>query len=182
MEKLRSHYDAVEEKKRRLRRPYDSGVGVFPCRSLNLGMQSISYPHTDEGNLAQSWCSVTPFGTFDSRTGGHIVLWDFGLVVEFPAGATILIPSALICHSNTSIQPGETRFSIIQYASGGLYRWVHNGFMSEEDWLAKASFAELETRRQEQKQRWKESVKMFSQLDELRPKRREVPGGHSDAL
>ncbi|KXN83021.1 hypothetical protein AN958_01921 [Leucoagaricus sp. SymC.cos] len=171
MEDLCAHYDSATDKRQQLRRSYDSAIGVFPCRSFNLGEQSISWPHTDEGNLAQSWCSITPVGRFDPTTGGHLVLWDFGLVIDFPPGTTVLIPSALICHSNTSIMPDETRFSIIQYAAGGIFRWVHHNFMSEEDWKAKASEEDLENEEVEREKRWGEGVKMFTKLDELLPQR-----------
>ncbi|KAM6488797.1 hypothetical protein JOM56_015746, partial [Amanita muscaria] len=169
---LRDHYDKSEDKQHlRLRRPYDSAVGVFPCRSLNLGEQSVSFPHHDEGNLVQSWCSITPFGEFDASNGRHLALWDFKLVVEFPAGSTVQIPSALICHSNTGIQEGEMRYSMIQYAAGGLFRWVHNGFMSQDDWKAQASVAELIQHEEEQGQRWDQAVEMFTRLDELKGKK-----------
>ncbi|KAF9539372.1 hypothetical protein CPC08DRAFT_651196, partial [Agrocybe pediades] len=54
--------------------------------------------------------------------------WNCGLVIEFPAGSTILIPSGILSHSNTTISEGETRYSFTQYAAGGLFCWVENGF------------------------------------------------------
>lgn len=182
MEDLRAHCDSATDKRQRLRRSYDSATGVFPCRSFNLGEQSISWPHTDEGNLAQSWCSITPLGCFNPTTGGHLVLWDFGLMVDFPPGATVLIPSALICHLNTSIMPGETHFSIIQYAAGGIFHWVHHSFMSEEDWKAKASKEDLENEEVEWEKRWGEGVKMFMTLDELLPQRLCLPSANAAPL
>ncbi|KAN0113573.1 hypothetical protein V8E52_007637, partial [Russula decolorans] len=56
--------------------------------SFNLGQQTTSFPHLDEKNLAQSWCSKTLLGDFSPNLGGHLVLWDFGLVIRFPAGST----------------------------------------------------------------------------------------------
>ena len=147
---LRSSRDLLADGACRLRRPYDDSIGVFPCRSFNLGEQSISFPHTDDGNLAQSWCSITPLGRFDPTCGGHLVLWDFGLVIEFPPGATVLIPSALIRHSNTSLQAGETRYSMIQYAAGGLFRWVHHGCKTEEEWRARATVDEIKAHKHAQ--------------------------------
>ena len=151
-----------------LRRPYDSKVGVFPCRSFNLGEQTVSFPHTDMENLAQSWCSVTSLGQFDPTLGGHLVLWDFGLFVEFPPASTILIPSALLLHSNTSIQHGESRFSIVQYAAGGLFRWVENGCMTDGNRLAHASPEDIIKHQSEQGQRWAKAQSMFTQLNELK--------------
>ncbi|HXC06529.1 MAG TPA: hypothetical protein VNZ86_17355 [Bacteroidia bacterium] len=118
-------------------------------------------------NLANSWCSVTALGKFDSTQGGHLVLWDFGLIIEFPAGSTILIPSALLVHSNTSIQPDESRCSIVQYAAGGLFRWVENGCMTDVERLAQASVDDIIDHRLAQAQRWEKAQRMFTHLDEL---------------
>ncbi|KAG6810160.1 hypothetical protein H0H92_013046 [Tricholoma furcatifolium] len=86
---------------------YDKKVGIFPCRSFNLGSHSISLPHIDEGNLASAFCSITAFGDFNPDKGGQIVLWDLKLVINFPPGSTIMIPSALLIHFNTPIQEHE---------------------------------------------------------------------------
>ncbi|KAG6818654.1 hypothetical protein H0H93_003147 [Arthromyces matolae] len=170
MEALRQHYNDCIEPQRKLRRPYDQSVGVFPCRSFNLGEQSVSYPHKDDANLAQSWCSITPLGLFDATRGGQLILWDLGLVVDFPSGSTILIPSALILHSNAPISLHETRYAIVQYAAAGLFRWVENGFMSEATWLARATKKQIQERLDSQKNRWAEAAKMFTRLPELIPK------------
>ncbi|KAJ8496539.1 hypothetical protein ONZ45_g12413 [Pleurotus djamor] len=84
--------------------------------------------HLDTVNLAWGWCAVTALGNYDYRKGGHLVLWDLGLVLEFPPGCTIIIPSATLYHSNTPIAPHETRYSVTQYSGGEIFRWVHNGF------------------------------------------------------
>jgi hypothetical protein len=150
-----------------LRKDYDKKVGVFPCRSFNLGDQSASYPHVDEKNLAQSWCSVTALGPFKADLGGHFVLWDLALYIRFPPGSTILIPSALLLHSNTTIQPGEERHSIVQYVAGGLARWVDYGQMSVADWHAKATVEEVEQKDLERKGRWENAVRMYTSIKEL---------------
>ncbi|KAI9431864.1 hypothetical protein H4582DRAFT_2062288 [Lactarius indigo] len=168
VEALRASRDSCSDEKLKLRRPYDSKVGVFPCRSFNLGEQSVSFPHTDNANLAQAWCSITPLGSFDPKWGGHLVLWDFKLVIEFPPGSTVLIPSALIKHSNTPVQTGETRFCIVQYAAGGLFRWVENGFRSDEDRRASSSEEQLQAYISEQGARWAKAAGMYTTLDELR--------------
>ncbi|KAG6847607.1 hypothetical protein H0H93_007078 [Arthromyces matolae] len=170
MEALRQHYDECPEPRRRLRRPYDQSVGVFPCRSFNLGEQSVSYPHKDDANLAQSWCSITPLGSFDATQGGQLILWDLGIVVDFPSGSTILIPSALVLHSNAPISLYKTRYAIIQYAAAGLFQWVENGFMSEAAWIARATKKQIQMRLEVQKNRWVEAAKMFTTLQELLPK------------
>lgn len=88
--------------------------------------------HTDTGNKANGLCAITAIGQFDSKKGGHLILEQLRLVIEFPPGATILIPSATVTHGNTPIQENETRMSVTQYAAGGLFRWVRYGFQSEK--------------------------------------------------
>ena len=99
--------------------------------------------------------------------GGHLVLKDLGIVVEFPPGSTILIPSTLITHYNTPVRPHETRFSIVQYAAGGLFRWVENGFKTDAAWEAGASRATAEARKRSDQQRWRGALSAFTTLHEL---------------
>ncbi|KAJ7791303.1 hypothetical protein B0H14DRAFT_2395735, partial [Mycena olivaceomarginata] len=64
-------------------------------------------------------CALSaPLGDFNADQGGHLVCWDYDLIVRFPPGCSILIPSAVVTHSNTPIQDGEERFSLIQYSAG----------------------------------------------------------------
>ncbi|PPQ82213.1 hypothetical protein CVT26_009203 [Gymnopilus dilepis] len=101
--------------------------------ALNFGPQTVCCRHADYGNLAFGWCCITALGDFDYTKGGHLILWDLKLVVEFPPGSTILIPSSAIHHSNTRIQSGEHRYSFTQYSSGGLFRWRDNDFQTVEN-------------------------------------------------
>ena len=167
VEDLRKKHDSATDPKAQLRRWYDGKVGAFPCRSFNLGEQITTFSHRDEKNLAQGWCSVTALGRFNPDLGGHLVLWDFGLAIRFPPGSTILIPSALFIHSNTSIQPGETRNSIVQYAAGGLFRWVERGFMSEKDWLAQATEEDLLKDEEKRDRCWADAANMFTKVEAL---------------
>jgi hypothetical protein len=158
IEAIRASRDEDKSKPHKsLRRPYDNQLGVYPSRSINLGFQSTSHPHTDEENLAQSWCSVTPVGLFNAKQGGHLVLWDLGLAIDFPAGSTALIPSALILHSNTSIQDRETRFSIVQYVGGGLFRWANKSHAGGTNAMGDLG----------QTGQWKKALNMFTRVDEL---------------
>ncbi|GAW08632.1 hypothetical protein LENED_010703 [Lentinula edodes] len=93
----------------------------FAATTFNLGPLSYSPPHMDPDNRASSWCADTTMGPFNPDRGGHLVLWDLGLVIRFPSGSTILFPSALITHSTIPIQADETRYAMIQYSSGGLF-------------------------------------------------------------
>ncbi|KAJ3804826.1 hypothetical protein F5876DRAFT_82570 [Lentinula aff. lateritia] len=110
----------------------------YAALTVNAGPQSYSPPHKDPDNVVHGWCADTALGKFDPNKGGHLVLWDLGLVIRFPPGSTILFPSSLITHSTIPIQKGETRFAFIQYSSGGLFRWRANGFQSDKDFFSKA--------------------------------------------
>ncbi|KAF9261325.1 hypothetical protein L218DRAFT_961611, partial [Marasmius fiardii PR-910] len=42
------------------------------------------------------------------------------------------IPSACVTHGNASIAPGDLRMSFTQYTAGAIFRWVENGFQTEQ--------------------------------------------------
>lgn len=115
---------------------------IFPAATYNLGPQTVCYPHIDPGNFSCGWCSVTPFGFFDHTKGGHLVLWDCHLVIQFPASSTILLPSAIVAHLNTAITPGEKRYSFSLYSAGALFHWVENGFKKSKDYYSSLSAEE----------------------------------------
>ena len=115
-----------------LQRPFPGSA--FGSISVNFGPDVCTIPHKDFKNLSWGWCAVTSFGDYNYKKGGHLVLWDLGIAVEFPPHSTILIPSAIVEHSNTAIQPGESRSTITQYNSAGLFRWVAYDFTPK--WLA----------------------------------------------
>ncbi|KAG2737102.1 hypothetical protein P692DRAFT_201733700, partial [Suillus brevipes Sb2] len=105
---------------------------VFAAATFNLGPATVTFDHTDNGNFACGMCSITALGDFNPTNGGHLVLFDLGLVIQFPPGSTILIPSAILRHGNIPIAPLEKRLSFTQYFAGGLIRWVEYGFRTEK--------------------------------------------------
>jgi hypothetical protein len=140
---------------------------VFACSSINFGPKTVSYPHLDHRNLSWGWCAVTALGSYDADHGGHLVLWDLGYAVRFPPGSTILLPSAMIRHSNTAIAENETRYSYAQYSAGDLFRWAANGYMSNDDWNRQATPLEMVKREKEQMKRWANGLAMFSTVNEF---------------
>jgi hypothetical protein len=140
---------------------------AFAACTINFGPRTISYPHRDYANLSWGLCAITALGSFNPDYGGHLVLWDLNLIIRFPPGSTIIIPSALIRHSNTSISEAERRYSFAQYSAGGLFRWVENDFKTEHSWFSKAKLADRQRREADGKIRWLEGLKMLSTLDEL---------------
>lgn len=102
--------------------------GVFAAATFNFGRYVVTRIHVDHLNLAFGWCAIAALGNYDPTKGGHIVLWDLRIVVEFPPGSTILLASGCMQHSNVAIQAHETRKSFTQYSAGGIFRWVAWGF------------------------------------------------------
>ena len=148
-----------------LRLPFANSI--FAACTFNFGPRASTRPHLDFGNLAWGWCAITALGQFDADRGGHLILWDLKLVIRFPAGSTILIPSAIIRHSNIPVQPHERRFSFVQYTAGGLFRWIRNGFQTDESFERSATNLEKQKRAEEESRRWEEGVRMFSKLNSL---------------
>lgn len=133
----------------------------------------MTFLHADSGNSAGGLCAVTNAGNFDPKLGGHLILWNFKLVIEFPPGSTILLPSASVTHGNTPIQPGESRYSFTQYCAGGLFRWVEYGLQSvkacsSRDPALKKTMDELAGLR------WERALGMFSKVDEVHKDRIEA--------
>lgn len=87
-------------------------------------------------------------------------------MLEFPPGSLVLIPSATITHSNTPIQPGESRTSFTQFCPGGLLRYVDNGFRTEAE-LQAADPAAYKQMLREKEDRWKMGLGLLSCLDDL---------------
>ncbi|KAJ7348101.1 hypothetical protein DFH08DRAFT_960452 [Mycena albidolilacea] len=111
---------------------------------MTLFPRTCALGHRDFANLAFGLCAITALGDFNYKMGGHLVLWDCKLVIEFPPGCTILIPSAAIYHSNIPIGHKEHRYSFTQYTAGGLFRWVEHDFKTEEDYFASLSAEQAE--------------------------------------
>ncbi|SJK97306.1 uncharacterized protein ARMOST_00558 [Armillaria ostoyae] len=106
---------------------------LFASAMFNLGPATSTLCHKDYLNSTLGVCAIYCDGNFDYTRGGHLILWDLKLVIQFPPGSTIFIPSALFEHSNTVIQPGETRISFTQYSVAGLFQWVGNGGKTDRE-------------------------------------------------
>ncbi|KAJ7711681.1 hypothetical protein B0H16DRAFT_1744967 [Mycena metata] len=102
-----------------LRRPFLNSI--WTACTFNLGPRTCSLGHRDFANLAFGWCAITALGDFDYTKGGHLILWDCKLILEFPPGTTILIPSGAVFHSNIGIGPNDRWYSFTQYTAGGIF-------------------------------------------------------------
>ncbi|KAJ7033886.1 hypothetical protein C8F04DRAFT_1210751 [Mycena alexandri] len=149
-----------------LKRPFLNSI--WTACTFNLGPQTCCIGHRDFGNLAFGWCAVTALGNYDYTKGGHLILWDCKIILEFPPGCTILLPSAAIFHSNIPISTNECRYSFTQYTAGGIFQWIEHGFQSEEAYFDSLSAEEVGRERAEARERWSRGVGYFSTLEELR--------------
>lgn len=147
-----------------LKRPFPRST--YPAAAFNLGPCVCTYKHRDPLNCPFGLCAIQALGDFDPVKGGHLILWDLGLYIEFPSGSLILIPSATLAHSNTPIQKHEKRASFTQYCGGGLFRYVDNDFMTESALKEKnpQKYAEMQAAKAD---RWRFGLSHFSTLDEL---------------
>ncbi|KAJ7104987.1 hypothetical protein C8R44DRAFT_834506 [Mycena epipterygia] len=128
---------------------------VFSSATFNFGPNVWTYKHRDS--------SQSPLRLVRR---GHLVLWDLELIIEFPAGATILLPSATIAHSNIPVQAGDSRASFTQYTGGGLLRYIDNGFRTEAE-LQEEDPEEYARRCAEKDGRWEMGLGLFSTIDEI---------------
>ncbi|KAJ7028086.1 hypothetical protein C8F04DRAFT_964398 [Mycena alexandri] len=140
---------------------------VFPAATFNCG-DAITFDHCNFLNLVHGFCPVTSAGVFNHKHGAHIYLKQLRLVIEFPSGATVIIPSGCVNHGNTPIQPDETRFSITQFAAGSLFRWVEYGFQTAKSLLAQVGGkARRDAFDGVPGSRWQWALGLFSKVDEL---------------
>ncbi|KAJ7807197.1 hypothetical protein B0H14DRAFT_3882094 [Mycena olivaceomarginata] len=167
----RLHHHYIDNNKRLnaefpdLKRPFPKSV--FACAAFNFG-NVWTFKHRDVCNLPFGWCAVQSLGRFDATKGGHLVLWDLKLIVEFPAGALILLPSATIAHSNVPVADGEERISFTQFTAGGLFRYIDYGCRTTAE-LAREDPEEYTRQMALRETRWETGLQMFSTLDELLP-------------
>ncbi|KAF7791983.1 hypothetical protein EIP86_003010 [Pleurotus ostreatoroseus] len=146
---------------------------VFAAATVNFPPDAFCYLHTDHGNRAVGWCAITAGGNYDYRKGGHLVLPQLKLIIEFPPGSTILIPSATLTHGNTSIGRHESRFSFAQYSSGGLFRYVSYGFRTWPQFKIAESVKAAQVEK-ERTTRWMSQISLLSRVDDLHVDRQSV--------
>ncbi|KAJ2923660.1 hypothetical protein H1R20_g13435, partial [Candolleomyces eurysporus] len=127
------------------------GRSIWPTAAFNFSPQLVCHPSARN---------------FNHTHGGHLILPNLKLLIEFPAGAIILIPSATLIHANTPVQPGERCISFTQYCAGGLFRYVDNGFRTEGE-FAEEYPEGFEAMMKEKEDRWRMGVGLWSTLEEL---------------
>lgn len=125
----------------------------------------VTTKHRDFKNLANGLCAVVSMGNYDYKLGGHLVLHDkIKLIIEFPPGWVIFLPSASVTHSNIGIADNEWRSSITFYTAGSLFRWVAYGFQGEKT----LGTEQLKRMDGEKEDRWNNAINLFSKYEELK--------------
>lgn len=166
---LYAHYkinlDAMLNKMPGLQRNFDKSI--FACSAFNFGPAACTCAHRDCMNCPFGWCAIQALGVFDHTGGGHLVLDDLKLVIEFPVGSLILLPSAVLAHANTTIQPGERRASFTQFTAGDLFRFVDNNFKTEESFRKSVSKKVFTAKMKEKETRWELGLEKWSTVEDL---------------
>lgn len=146
---------------------------AFPAMTFNFGPDAVTLEHVDSQNYAGGFCVVTSLGAFDHTRGGHLFVRELGLVAEFPAGATILLPSALLNHGNTPIQQGEWRASMTMFASGHLFRHVDQGHLIQRE----VTKSQVDAYHANAPEKLAQALERFSTMSSLLEDQRRVFGG-----
>ncbi|KXN84994.1 hypothetical protein AN958_11839 [Leucoagaricus sp. SymC.cos] len=141
-------------------------AGVYPTVAFNFGPDVWTSRHRDAKNCAFGLCAVTALGDFNHETSGHLVLDDLKLIIEFPSGSTILLPSATLTHANIPVGVGQSRASFTQYCPGGLLRFVDQGFRTQV-WMKNHAKKDYEVLMTERSLLWKKGLELYPTLDEL---------------
>jgi hypothetical protein len=139
---------------------------VYSSAACNLGPQVATFFHRDCMNLPFGFCAIHAFGDYDYTKGGHLVLKELKLIIQFPPGALMLVPSATITHGNIPVRDGETRTSFTQYTAGALFRFVDNGFRSEKK-FKKRDIKGYRKMLEEKPKRWEMGLGLWSTVDDL---------------
>ncbi|KAF9058323.1 hypothetical protein BDP27DRAFT_1241515 [Rhodocollybia butyracea] len=98
-------------------------------------MNADTDPHIDFMNGFFLCCSIWNRGCFNYKLGSHIIFYSLSVVVEFPPGAGIIVPSASVIHGNIPIGTDERRHSATFFTAAGILCWYFNNFMNDNEFL-----------------------------------------------
>ncbi|KAJ7046288.1 hypothetical protein C8F04DRAFT_938916, partial [Mycena alexandri] len=144
---------------------------VFSAATFEFGGPHVhrSTSGSPHPHAAESWSILTALGNYSPLHGGHIIIWDLGLVISFPPGASILIPTGVLRYSFVKVRHAERRYSLLQWAGSGIARWFRNGRRFDLDFAVNATRAEHEARESARAQAQKTA------LDDAFPVEEELP-------
>jgi hypothetical protein len=97
--------------------PLNIRPATYPFPGCVINLQVCTQAHLDAGDSGV--CVVLPFGDF---SGGELVLYEAGLVIEAQEGDIVIFPSFGLTHFNMSFQ--GVRGSIVLHADKEAKRWI----------------------------------------------------------
>ncbi|KAJ3520669.1 hypothetical protein NMY22_g12652 [Coprinellus aureogranulatus] len=168
MPKLYAHYHShtIPIRKRLTHLVPNWDKSIFSAAACNLGEQVATCLHRDCRNLPFGFCVVHALGAFEHTQGCHIILKEPKLVVQFPSGTHILLPSAVITHGNTPVKQGETRASFTQYTAGAMFRYADCGYTTLKR-VKKGNKALYRKILADNETRWQRGLELWPTVDEL---------------
>jgi hypothetical protein len=103
--------------------------------TFNVGEITVTNVHRDVMNRVEQWCFIFALGRFDWKRGGHLWLPDLGLIIRFPPGSLIMLPSCVLRHGNVDLvsYSDSVRYSFTQYTPAALFQWEEWGCRSKVD-------------------------------------------------
>jgi hypothetical protein len=78
---------------------YPSDSSVFSAATFEFGgphCRTVLETGEPDHFQAAQWSILTALGKYAPMRGSHVILWELGLVVSFPPGSSILIPSGVV--------------------------------------------------------------------------------------
>ncbi|KAJ7666210.1 hypothetical protein DFH06DRAFT_1322829 [Mycena polygramma] len=147
---------------------YPTDSSVYSAATFEFGGPHYrASPSAAQGEPG-TWNVLTALGTFQPMHGGHLIVWDLGLVTNFPAGTTILIPACLR-YSFVKVREGEHRYSLLQWSGSGIGRWYRNGRKSDLEFAVKATKKEHDAREKLRAQVFDRALERYPFEDEMDP-------------
>ncbi|KAK7019005.1 hypothetical protein R3P38DRAFT_3200302 [Favolaschia claudopus] len=127
---------------------YPCPASIFSAVTVELGGPHCRTDWRGEVPPYQpdSWAVLTAIGDYRYTQGGHVIFWEFGIVVQFPPGACILLPPGLVRYSFVEVPDHQSRHSILQWAGSGIERYLHNRDVTDSDFARFATEAEHDER------------------------------------
>jgi hypothetical protein len=98
-----------------------------------MGLSTVCLSHCNFWNLIYSTCPIGALGPFNHRTGGHLILHEPKLIVEFCRGDVMFTPSGTVTHENVPIVEGEAQYSFTMYMAGGLFCYAWCGMRTVKE-------------------------------------------------
>ncbi|KAK6984036.1 hypothetical protein R3P38DRAFT_2577012 [Favolaschia claudopus] len=152
-----------------LEKEYPCPASVFSAATIEFGGPHLRLNHRGDPHdfLPGDWCIITSVGKYRYLHGGHIILWDFGIVVQFPPGTHIFIPAGLIRYSFVKVQPHETRYSIVQWAGSGIQRFLDNNNRTDLEFAKFATEVEYAAREAQRQRQHVHALDVFPRVNEV---------------